>query len=101
MASIRGGKSFAHEHMAQVTAAVGTFNFDPTTIRIRQTRYCSFHFFIESGPTTMGIELIHGPIEFCVALTTNVAPFFVKIVVFTCERSFCPLVFDHVPLFGI
>ncbi len=100
MAGIGGSKSLAHEHVAQVAAAFGAFNFDPVTVRIRQVVDCPFHLFVESGPTAMGIEFVDGPVEFGVALSADVITLFVEVIICTCEGPFCPLVLDYVLLFS-
>lgn len=101
MPGIGGSKPFAHEHVAQVSSTIGALHFDPVTVRVRQVVDRPFNLFVERRPAAMRVEFINGPIEFGVALSADVMTFFVKVIIFASEGSFCSLMLDHIPLFGV
>ena len=58
MSSVGWSKSLSHENMSQVTATVCALNLGTMTVWIWQVINRSFHFFVKSRPTAVGIEFI-------------------------------------------
>lgn len=96
MASVGRGMVLALEHVAQVSSATGTFNFDSNSVRIRQLPYGSRYFLIEGGPAATGIKLTGGFVEWGVTSPADINPGFIKIIVLTCKGRLCPLSFYDV-----
>ena len=59
---------FFHEYVTEVIVAVGARNLDPHTVRVGFIDRRSRYFFVERTPSAMGVDLLHGPVEFSVAL---------------------------------
>ena len=60
VAGIFCGESFSKKNMSQVTAAVGTDDFGPHSVSIRNPLDRSFNFVIEAGPSTPRVKLTIG-----------------------------------------
>ena len=88
MTGVRFCKMFSHEYVTEVTVAVGARNLDPHTVRVGFIDHRSRYLFVERGPAAMGVELVHGPVEFSVALPANISARIIKVVIHACERVF-------------
>ncbi len=62
MTCVGSGKAFAKEYVAQMAAAVRALELRAHSVGVGQLIYGSRHLFVEGGPTTMGIELVIGPV---------------------------------------
>ena len=56
-------KSFAEEHVAEVTAAASALNLDALAVRVWQTPHGAGDLIIEGWPPAMSVELVFGPVE--------------------------------------
>ena len=83
VASVGRGMVLALEHVAQMSSAIGAFNFDSNPIRIRELLYSTFNLLVEGGPAAAGIKLTGGFVEWGVASPAVIGPRFIKIVVLT------------------
>ena len=98
MARAGGCKPLAEEYVAQVTATSGTFYLRAKTIRVRELGYRVGDFLVKGGPTTVGIELVLGPVEFGVAALANIGAVVIEIVVGPGKGALGSLEFNDVPL---
>jgi hypothetical protein len=62
MPSVRRREALAHEHVAQVAAAVRALDLDPHTVRVRKVTYGSLDLLVERRPPTVSVELIDRPV---------------------------------------
>lgn len=91
--------AFADEHMAQVAITVRAAYFGPRAIGIGNAFNRSFDLLVEAGPTTSGMELVVGPVEFRIAAFADVGALLEIVVVLAAEGRFGTLVLNDVSLF--
>jgi hypothetical protein len=63
MPRVPGGETLSFEHVAQVAPAPGALNLHPLSVRIGKPTDGPRDLLVERGPTTVGIELVLGPVE--------------------------------------
>ena len=95
MASVRRGKAFPYEYVAQMAAAVGALDLRPMTVGVRQALHGSWYLLIESRPATTSVKLVIGSIELGIAPPADIETFLIKVVVFSREGLFRALSFDY------
>ena len=57
-----------------MAAAVGTHNFSPETIDVRQAGDSSGYFIVERRPSTIAMEFMSGKVQWRVAASTDIGP---------------------------
>ena len=98
MTSVLLRRALAKKHVSQVPAAVHAFDFNPVTVRIRQTIHSSLYLLVERGPGKVGIERVIGSTELRVALHGRVDAPFIKVVLLSREAPSGAPVLDNVAL---
>ena len=99
MANVFVGHSFALENVPQVASAVAAQNFNTVTIGIEHTSHRAFDFVVETGPATMGFELVFRIIELHIALATSVYSLGFVMGVLADSPSLCPFSQNHSSFF--
>jgi hypothetical protein len=98
MTGVRLCETLTHEYVTQMPFAVGARNLRSHTVRVGVTGYSPRNLFIEGGPAAVGVELVHGPVQFGVALPADVGASFIKVVILACEWILGAFHLDYVTL---
>jgi hypothetical protein len=88
MTSVLFGKTLPQEEMSQMSSAIGTEDLSPVAVSIKLLINGSFDLIIETGPSTMTVEFVTGPVQRGVAALTDINAGFIMIHVLSRPGSF-------------
>ena len=85
-------KSFAGEHMSQMTFAVTANNLGATSIGIPYTFHSTGNFVVETRPAAVRFKFIFGSVQRRIALTAHISTAGFVVDIFACKSTFGTLV---------
>lgn len=100
MSGVFRGKPLAREDMTQVAFAMGTNDFHSATIGIHVLVYRTGNLIIKTRPPTAGSKFIFRPVEWLVALTTDVRAGKFLMLILARSRSLSAFVKNDAGFFG-